>query len=292
MYQQHALGALEVMDNSDRQSPHRTHQVGESAPPVGEEQFRSWLHPDEGSRAPLATAGALAVAALGVLLALLTAGTVLVALVVVWLSQRVAEAHLMGNAVLVSEHSFPDLHNRILRTCAALGYDKPVRAFVVNDGEINAVLWRFFGRRYLALNAGLVASTSPAEQDFVVGRFVGALRARHLRYHELAGAIDAFQRLWGLNLLVLPYLRATVLSGDRIGLQLCRDPDAALRALDKLIIGKDLAPRLDPGGIEHQAEQLDRTLFKQVALLFSAHPFHTDRYRELRRYVEELTVRG
>ena len=256
-----------------------------------EQEFRSWLHPSEQSRAPLATAGALVVLGLALLLTLASAGTVLLVVPALWISQRLAEAQLLGNAVLVSEHSFPELDARIRRACTALGYRKPVQAFVINDGEVNAVLWRFFGRRYLALNAGLVASMTPAEQTFVVGRFVGALRARHLRFHELAGVIDAFQKLWVLNLLVLPYLRATVLSGDRIGLRLCGDPQAGLRALDKLIIGKDLAPQLDPVGMERQAAQVDGTLFKQLVQLFSSHPFHTDRYRELRHYAEDLAAR-
>lgn len=263
---------------------------------LDEQVFRSWLHPDEPARARVANIGAVGAGVVLLLLVLLSLGTLLLPLLLlvgaVWLTQRVAEAHLLGQAVLVSPHSFPELDARIRDTCRALAYDKPVRAFVIDDGEVNATLWRFFGRRYLALNSGLVASMTPAEQTFVIGRFVGALRARHLRYHELAGVVEGFQKLWLLNLLVLPYLRTTVLSGDRVGLQLCGDPAAGLRALDKLIIGKDLADRLDPVGIEEQAAQLDRSLFKRLAQLFMAHPFHTDRYLALRRYAQEQARSG
>lgn len=265
------------------------------APPqteVAESEFRSWLHPDEPSRATLAVVGILPVVAFALLVIVSSFG--LVAIIVLgslWLTGRIVEARLRGGAVIVSEDNFPEIAERTEAVSQQLGYKKPVTVFVVQDGEINAFLWRVFGRKYLALNSGLVQAMSPDEQTFIIARFIGALQARYLRFHEAASFVSGLERLWVLNVLILPYLRTTVLSGDRVGLMVCGEFDTARRCLDKMLIGNDLWGRLSLDGVLAQGQELRQTIFRTLSTLFSAHPHMTDRYIELVTYARSLGSR-
>ncbi|MEL6985762.1 MAG: M48 family metallopeptidase, partial [Actinomycetota bacterium] len=202
-----------------------------------------------------------------------------------YLVAKLSEARLTGGAVEVNEHNFADIHADLQAVSQALGYDKDVRAFVIQDGEINAVLWRVFGRRYIAFNSSLVAALTTDERRFIIGRFVGALRARHLRFHEAASLLNSFERLAGLNLLILPYLRASVYTGDRFGSLVLDDQASAFSAMDKLLVGNDLAGQLSLTGITDQAMRLRQSSFRLLSILFSAHPHMTDRYLELGSFV-------
>lgn len=259
---------------------------------VDEATFRSWQHPKEARYLPFALIGVGAIAILGLVLLVVTFGALLLvvagAVATLWWTGRIVEARLRGNAIEVSEHHFPEIAERVERIRLHLGYDKSVEAWVWQDGEINALLWRVFGRRYLGFNSGLVESMTPAEQEFVIARFIGALRSKHLRFHEAASLIGGLEKLWGLNILLLPYLRATVLSGDRVGFQVCGDADAAIRSLDKFTLGKGLAERINDDGMFEQGRRLDsRPISKAVANMWSSHPFMVDRYRELVTYARQ-----
>lgn len=265
------------------------------APPqaeVSEAEFRSWLHPAERSRATLAVIGILPVAAFVLLVVIGSFGVVAaVVLGSLWLTGRILEARLRGGAIIVSDENFPEIAERIAAVSQHLGYKKAVTAFVVQDGEINAILWRVFGRKYLALNSGLVDAMSPDELTFVIARFVGALQARYLRFHEAASFISGLEKAWILNVLVLPYLRATVLSGDRVGLMVCGDFDVARGCLDKLLIGNGLSRRVSLNGMLAQGHELRQTIFRTLSTLFSAHPHMTDRYIELVGYSQSVRPR-
>ncbi|HEX2149979.1 MAG TPA: M48 family metalloprotease, partial [Actinomycetota bacterium] len=179
------------------------------------EALRRCLHPSESTLARLALVGIAPVAIAALFLTVATLGTLPIAVVVgLWFTGRIVEARLKGGAVVVNAHNFPEIAAQIERIRERLGYPKPVRAFVTQDGEINAFLWRTFGRRYMSFNSGLVEDLTYQEREFIIGRFVGALRARHLRFHEAASFIEGFERFVGFNLLVLPYLRISVFSGD------------------------------------------------------------------------------
>jgi Zn-dependent protease with chaperone function len=271
----------------DREAPSSTPpHAGSTTPLLGEsipdDALRGWAHPLERRRVPLAVLGAVPLIIIAILASVFTFGGFLIAFLVgLWLTGRITEARLRGGAVVVSKYNFPEIAEQIEILRARLGYPKEVRAFVVQDGAINALLWRVFGRKYLALNTGLVESMTAREREFVIARFMGTLRSGHLRFHEVAGFIEAFDNLWGLNLLVVPYLRATVYTGDRVGLMTCGSFEACRSAFEKLMLGPKLSSKVSMSGLLEQAQALRTTPFRVLAILFSSHPHMTDRYWEL-----------
>ncbi len=257
-------------------------------PVVPDETLQGWLHPSEKALAPLAVIGIAPVALFVLLITVASFGTIaLVVLGSMWFIGRTTEARLRGGAVEVNDKNFPEIAAQIRDVSRYLAYDKPVRAFVIQDGDINITLWRVFGRKYLSFNTGLVSSMNEHEREFVIARFIGALRARHLRFHEAAGFINGLEKVWVLNILVLPYVRATVLSGDRIGMMACGRLETAMTALDKLLLGNEVSGRLSPEGFMQQGHDLRRSIFRPLSIMFSAHPHMTDRYLELAAFAFE-----
>lgn len=257
------------------------------------EALRRWAHPTEESRATLALVGVIPVVIVALAAIIASAGTIaLAALVAMWLTGRITEARLRGGAVEVGAKNFSEIATMIDELRARLDYPKQVKAFVIQDGEINALLWRVFGRKYLALNSGLVSAMTEQEVEFVVARFIGALKERHLRFREFASVIEGLDNLWVLNVLVMPYMRATVYSGDRVGLAIVGDLAIAQRALAKLLIGPDLGRRLSLDGVLEQGRELRRSPFRTLAVLFSPHPHMTDRFLELEAFAAESGLAG
>jgi Zn-dependent protease with chaperone function len=257
-------------------------------PVVPDDTLQGWLHPSEKTLAPLAVIGIAPVALLVLVITIGSFGILaLVALVSMWFIGRITEARLRGGAVEVNDRNFPEIAAQIREVSRYLAYDRPVRAFVIQDGEINVALWRVFGRKYLSFNTGLVSSMNEHEREFVIARFIGALRARHLRFHEAAGFISGLEKVWVLNILVLPYLRATVLSGDRIGMMACGRIETAMSALDKLLLGNEVSGRLSPEGFMQQGRDFRMSIFRPLSIMFSAHPHMTDRYLELTAFASE-----
>lgn len=257
-------------------------------PVVPDETLKGWLHPSESTLAPLAVIGIAPVALFVLVITVASFGAIaLVVLGSMWFIGHITEARLRGGAVEVNDKNFPEIAAQIRDVSRYLAYDKPVRAFVIQDGDINVAMWRVFGRKYLAFNTGLVSSMNEHEREFVIARFIGALRARHLRFHEAASFINGLEKLWVLNILVLPYLRATVLSGDRIGMMACGRLETAMSALDKLLLGNEVSGRLSPEGFMQQGQDLRMSIFRPLSIMFSAHPHMTDRYLELAGFASE-----
>ena len=99
--------------------------------------------------------------------------------------------------------------------------------------------------------------------------------------------LSASEKLAVLNLLFYPYERAVVLSGDRIGLALIDgDIAAAIGALNKLSVGVQAGPLVNPAGILRQHEEL-KTVFGFIAHIYSAHPDLPRRYREILNFARE-----
>lgn len=263
-------------------------------------ELRHLLHPHEQSRLTLALAGLAPVALLALVLVIMTSGGVLVAVGVVvagiWFAMRIHEARLRGHAVEVSGDNFPELRSVLDDVCRRLAYTREVSMYVVNDGDVNATLLRLFGKRILWVNSGLVeAMDDPqgrAELAFVMGRFVGALKARHLRFGELAAVISGFKSLVGVNLLILPYLRATVLSGDQLGMVIAGDAGASLRAMNKLFIGRGLSDRVSLPATTAQALRHRNSPFRWLAIAWTSEPHMTDRLLNLVAFSQSQVARS
>jgi hypothetical protein len=267
-----------------------------SAPPI-----RPLLHPTERSRLVLAivvttlTAGfslAVLVAAhsrdaLPTLLAV--AAFVLFFAAVLWFGEQVARARRLGDSVKVGPESFPDLHALIEETKATLHYRRRVDVYVRDKAGAPIVTSSYLGTRMMIIEgdlvAGLLDDAHRAQLVFLIGRNVGALRAKHQRLTFIVLLLHAMDLLKFPAPFILPWYRATTYSGDQIGMMCCADADAALQATRRLMVGKELAGAMDAGQVLPQVGLVRSRLLPRFAQLFQAEPHITNRYANLLCFV-------
>jgi hypothetical protein len=258
---------------------------------MANETFLTFKHPIQPRRFALALFFALILFPL--IAAGLVAGTVVLIVPVfaflLWMGGRIMYARFMGNSILVSELNYPRIHRIGEDLKDAIRYDKPVTVFVYEQGNFNASLYKFlFYRRAVFLNSELLeAGVTDDELRWLIGRFIGYLRAR--RQAGFWGwTIRAAQRMLVFNLFLLPYERALVYTGDRIALAVIGgDITTAISAMQKLLVGRPLGYSVNPNGIVAQHRQVKGSIFAFFARLAMGFPHTTARYVDLIGFAKE-----
>ena len=260
--------------------------------PLSKKDLSSRRHPTESPRFLLTL---FVLIPLGILIALLTVaslGLILLAapvvLFVLWFSLRLYVESFMNNTIRVTEDSFPRAHAAIEEAKAHFGYDRPIDAYVYQDGTYNAALMPLLNVKVLLLNSELMRpENGPDEVWFLVGRFVGALASKHFRFMWLQAYLDGVEKLFVFNLLLYPYERALKLSGDRLGLAMIDgDIHVAVHAMMKLVVGTDIADQVNVQAFLRQGKDQRGGFFRWLAQAFSTFPHHTTRVSELIAFAE------
>lgn len=269
----------------------------ESPQSITNEAFLALKHPLQRRRFALALFFALILFPL--IGAALVAGTVVLVVplfaFLLWLSGRVLFAYFVGNSILVSELNYPRIHGIGEELRTIIGYKKTVSIFVYEQGNFNAFLLKFFFyRRAVFLNSELLeAGVTDDELRWVIGRFIGYLRAR--RQAGFWGwTIRAAEHLVIFNLFLLPYERALVYSGDRIAMAVINgDISSAVSAMQKLLVGRQLGYSVNPSGLVDQHRLVKGSFFAFLARMWQVFPHMTARYVDLidfakQRYPEQF----
>jgi hypothetical protein len=260
----------------------------------------AWLrHPSERSRLVLAVAASAMLAGLAVVLFAkrlerdqviwtMAAGPAL--LVLGWVALQVSRAHLLGNAVRVTPESLPELNDVLEDVRARLGYHRRVDVYVTDRVSGLATLTSLFGTRIIMIEGDLVAALiedgKRSELTFLMARFIGSLRSQRDRVVPLRLLVTVTRAIGVVNLLIWPYDRALVYSGDQIGLAVSGDLDASLNALDRLLVGGTLGPSVRDAGVFDQASQIRRRRLPRLAQLFHRQPHLANRYVNLMAFAE------
>lgn len=265
-------------------------------------------HPYEPSRFALALVGMAFPIALAIfVLVSLGEATMLVVLIIaiglglllIWLLLQVWRVRLLGDAVLVSEETLPELQEVMDTARERLGYTRPLRVFVVDKmrtvlavDSAPITLTQFFGIRVLVVEGASLGDLAD-EKDrqrllFTIATYVGALKARYARWWS--PMFTAFH-MTGLTVLaqplINPYYRATVFSGDRIAYAACGDLDISLEAVYRVLVGKEVAPHLRAAGLTGQALAARRRMLLRFAQLLRPIPHATNRYLELLAFISQ-----
>jgi Zn-dependent protease with chaperone function len=125
------------------------------------------------------------------------------------------------------------------------------------------------------------------QMRWIIGRFIGALKAKKFRLDFLSLIIDSIEKIKIFNFFILPYERALQYTGDNIGLLICGDVEQAFIAFDKLLVGNILANRVNFEGILDQGRSIDGNFFAFLARIGSTHPPMVKRYLNLLSYARK-----
>jgi hypothetical protein len=263
------------------------------------------LHPTEQSRLALA----LVAAGLALLFPLLIIihtgglGVILEFLAVVvgtiWVGIQLGRARLLGRSVRVDTSTFPAIQAIVTEVCAMLEYNRPIEVYITEKSAPSIVTTSLLGTRLIVIEGGLVADLLQSDKQpqltFLIGRSIGALRARHMRLDVLLRILEAAEVLKYVAPFIRPYYRATAYSGDQIGMMCCSDLDAALEATRRLLVGGGMASELTAGAAVPQALLVKQRVLPRLVQLLAVEPHVTNRYANLlcfgRYHAPELWAR-
>lgn len=263
--------------------------------------IESLAHPYESSRLALALVVSVLVFGVAATFALLVGNIAYVIGAVftigllagsIWLALQLMRAKLLGRAVRVSAAQLPALGSVLDEVRRRLDYWKPVDVYVIDKSDSAAMLINYLGTRIILLEGSLVADLQPAETRsqlvFLIGRFLGALKARHRPLVLVQLAIQAVDSLQFLNYFLAPYRRALVYSGDQIGQACCGNLRATVAMMNRLLVGKELAPGLSVEGVLDQAAAVKRRILPRLAQLTMNEPHLTSRYLNVLCFAEKI----
>jgi hypothetical protein len=251
---------------------------------LSEADLQAHTHPRQFPRFLLAFIFSLAMLPLLAALAAFGVAVLILPLLVlsVWLARETLFAHYKGNAILVSELNYPRIHGLTQELKETLGVSREVVVFVYEQGAFNAFLMRLFFRRAVFLNSEILETgVSDDEVRWLVGRFVGYLRAQS-RAGPAGWLIRTVEQLGLTTFFTLPYHRAMVYTGDRLALAaIGGDISTAASAMQKLLVGRLLGYSVNPVGLVEQHRQVKGSIFAFWARLASPFPHTTARFVDL-----------
>nr|VFK24043.1 MAG: Peptidase family M48 [Candidatus Kentron sp. LFY] len=256
---------------------------------ISNEELKKLLHPNEKSRFLIALLATIPVIILSLVLIFFSTGIAILLIggiaFLVWVALNLMKAELIGRSVKVSQYNFPEIYEVLVEVKTKLSYTKDVDVYIIEASSVNAILYKFFQTKFIVLNSDLV-DAMPIDQCrgqlvWIIGRFIGALKARHLRLQLLSIIVNSVEKLIIFNLFLFPYNRATQYSGDQIGMALCKDIPGSIMSLNKILIGKDLAEDIRLKGLLEQASELHFSFFGWLSKILSPFPHMTDRYLNL-----------
>ena len=256
--------------------------------------IRSLLHPAEHSRLLIALSSsaivfgvaAMAVYALDGWKTLAGLAGALAAFgALVWLLLQVGRSRLLGGAVRVSETTLPELQSVFDEVRARLDHRKHVDVYVADKVDGGSAMTSYLGTRLIQIEGGLVAELlgdeHRAELTYLMARHIGQLKARHQRLFPIFLVVSAVDSLKFLQFFLAPYFRATAKSGDQLAAACCGDIRATAAVMNRLLVGKELGPRLVVNGVLEQAATVRRRWLPRLAQMFMSVPHATNRYLNL-----------
>ena len=248
------------------------------------EEVKACIHPRQRMRFILALLCAIILAPLLVFLAAATTITLILPWIIffIWVSGEIFFANFVGNSVFVSNTNYPRIQNLSEKIKASLGVNKNIDIFIYEQGNFNAFMTKLFFRRAIFLNSEILETgVSDDEVRWIIGRFVGYWRAQ--KDAGIAGwMIRTARRFLILNLLILPYDRAMVYTGDRLALAVIGgDISSGISALQKLLVGRQLGYSVNPVGIVEQSRRIKGSMFAFLARVLTPFPHTITRYVDL-----------
>ena len=218
-------------------------------------------------------------------------GLVLV-LLLIWLLVQLSRLRLLGDAVLVSAETFPEVQSAVDEVRAMLQYEHRVDIFVVPNLSPRIQQSSYFGVRALLFEGGAIADiTAPATRPqllFLLGTYFGAFKAKHDRWPITEVVLDSAGVRKILAPLVTPWLRATVYTGDQIAYVCSRDFRVSVAAVCRVLVGRELTSQLAVPGLILQAARVSGSPVLRLSELFRPDPHGTNRFLNLVRFAQQV----
>ncbi len=208
----------------------------------------------------------LSVASLGFFIALIVIGV---------LMQRVRQHSQKYAIPRVGDKNFPEIDTLVDLACYRLGMPRP-DVYVQQDPTLNAYASGFLDGQWLVIHSETVEALEPKELLFVIGHELGHIRYGHttlLNFIAHSGNHPIPVVTTALALIFKVWSRKAEYTADRAGLLACRNPDAAGKALLKLLIGPEGARKTSLREYMDEIKRRPDDKLTGIAECFYTHPF-------------------
>ncbi len=212
----------------------------------------------------------------------------LIGLALVWI--RVRQGQMVGQAVKVTEHQLPDVYAVACQAADRLCMPTP-DVFVTQHPIINAYALGFVGRQSVVLHSATVEAMEPNELCSILGHEFTHIKCRHTRWLVLTNLKDSIRLpiiSEVVGFVLLSWARKAEYTSDRGGLIACHDLRAAISALAKVAVGKELFKRLNIDAFLNQKETLNADGIAKLSETLTDHPYLVNRIHALVAYSESL----
>jgi Zn-dependent protease with chaperone function len=285
------LDLTQVLDSSSARSPQPEHDSPSAAqlPPVPPR--RSYLWPHEfrvDGELPILVGSIvvtllLALPLLRINLLVFVGVVLLLALVV-----KVQQSQFLGRAVKVQMNQLPEIYNAAQTAAHRLAMPMP-DVFVLQSPVINAFATGFLGRKKtVVLHSALVEAMSWDELVYIIGHEFSHIKCHHTSFIVLTNSVENIVRIpvvsQVMGFIFLLWSRKCEYTCDRGGLLANQNVDAAITALAKLAIGKDLFNKMDLNALIRQKNDIERDGISKLSEIFETHPYTIYRIHALEAF--------
>jgi len=175
---------------------------------------------------------------------------------------------MLRNSIRASPGAFPEVYGAVQRAAERLSTDAPP-AYITQSPSVNAYLVRLgLRKKIIMINTGLLRAMEGDELLFILGHEIS-----HAKYGR-------WRRIPGIG---LPYIVAPQYNEyrcDRGGLAASRNIEASMRALLKLVTGKEFIDRVSVKDFEKEKGEAPSKVLQRLA----SHPMIDARVKELIKF--------
>lgn len=274
----HQAESIEVKDNSFKEDNTQSYSVLQA------EDFRV-SGEQELLYISLAIAGFIALILLSVSLGLIL---LVIAVSAFWI--KIQQGQLLGGSVKVSSKQFFEINSQAQTAAKRLCMKMP-DVFIKQSPTINAFATGFLDDRYtVVLHSTLVEALTQDEIIFILGHEFSHIKCGHTNFLLLTDSAENFAQIpFVSNILGFIFLwwsRKGEYTCDRGGLIACRNLNAAISALAKLSIGRELFEQMDLEALLDQRHEFNSNDAAKISELFGTHPSIVHRIHALKTFYD------
>ncbi len=211
-------------------------------------------------------------------------------LVVAVIAVKVQQLQCFGVGIKVSEKQLPEIHEIAQLSAQRLCMRTP-NVFVKESPTLNAFAIGFLDeKKTVVIHSALVEAMNKDELAFILGHEFSHIKCDHTNYIVLTNTAENIAKIPILSdvlgFIFLLWSRKCEYTCDRGGLIANHNLKAAISALTKLAVGKELFEKIDIETFLSQKREIDANDISKLTEIFETHPYIVNRIHEITNFYE------
>ncbi len=191
------------------------------------------------------------------------------------------QGQLLGNSALVTATNYSKVNTLVEQACKALQIDRP-RVHIIQDPYLNAYAIGFVKPFTVVIHSSILESFTDEELLFIIGHELTHIKRRHTMWLSI---IAPFGRtLPVFDLIFNFWQRRCEYTCDRMGLIVCQNLDASIKAMIKISSGAQALKHTNHQEFVKQSLKVKSKRFDSWSEILGTHPYITNRVTKLNEF--------